>query len=140
MKRILAGFIALITVISLCACSKKENTDISDPWAQAVVTQDTQCGEGEKTITVKVIVNENSVVYTVKTNAETLGEALLQNGIADGEQGQYGLYIKTVDGILADYDVNNAYWSLTKGGVMLNNGADSQKIADGEAYELTYTK
>lgn len=140
MKKLFAGFLAILMIISFCACTKKGDTDSSDPWAQAVVTEDTECGKGEKTVTVKVIVNENSVVYTVKTDSETLGEALLDNGIADGDQGEYGLYIKVVNGITADYDVNGAYWSLTKGGVMLNNGADLQRIADGEEYELTYTK
>ena len=52
----------------------------------------------------------------------------------------YGIYIKKVNGIRADYNLDGAYWNLTKNGEYLMTGADMTPIADGEHYEFTYTK
>jgi len=78
--------------------------------------------------------------FEVKTDADNLGDALIGAGLVKGEQGDYGLYIKYVCDIRADYEQDGAYWQLTKGGEYLMTGADSTPIADGETYELTYTK
>ena len=64
----------------------------------------------------------------------------MANGLVEGETGDYGLYIKVVDGLRADYDLDGAYWAISKDGEYLMTGADSTPIADGEHYELTYTK
>ncbi len=109
-------------------------------WADADYTENTVLGEGSKTITVEVIAEGKSVIFTVKTDADTLGEALLQNKIVEGEMAQYGLYIKFANGIRADYDLDGAYWGITKNGEYLMTGADTTKISDNERYELTYTK
>jgi len=109
-------------------------------WADADYTENTVLGEGSKTITVEVIAEGKSVIFTVKTDADTLGAALLDNKIVEGEVAQYGLYIKYANGIRADYDLDGAYWGLSKNGEYMMSGADTTKIADGERYELTYTK
>lgn len=96
---------------------------------------------GAKTITVDVV-DENGEIttFTISTDEEFLRGALEQEQLIEGEDGPYGLYIKSVNGILADYDVNGAYWALSKDGEYLMTGADTTPIADGEHYELTYTK
>ena len=109
-------------------------------WASATYLEDTTFGEGAKTVTVKVIAEENTVTFTVKTDAENLGDALLAHGLIAGEESQYGLYVKVVNGITADYDVDASYWNFTKGGEYMMTGIDGTPIADGETYELTYTK
>ena len=78
--------------------------------------------------------------FEIKTNAENLGDALLEAKLVEGEMGDYGLYIKSVNGIRADYELDGAYWSLSKGGEMLMTGASDTPIADGDTFELTYTK
>ena len=65
---------------------------------------------------------------------------LITSGFVSGENGPYGLYIKTVDGITADYDSDGAYWAMYKDGEYLMTGAKDTKIAEGERYELVYTK
>ena len=91
---------------------------------------------GTKTITVQVITKEDSRGYTLKTNAEMLGDALQEQALIQGEQGEFGMFITTVDGITADSS-KQEYWSITKGGEMVNTGADSTPIADGDQFELT---
>ena len=69
-----------------------------------------------------------------------LGDALIEHNLISGENGPYGLYVKVVNGITADYDINQSYWSLSKDGEYLQTGVDVTEISDGEHYELTYTK
>ena len=117
------------------------NSDpLSEIWSNAKYKEDTELGEGSKTIVVKVIVGKNAVKFTLKTDAETLGEALIDNNIVEGEMAQYGLYIKYANGIRADYSLDGAYWGLTQNGEYLMTGADKTNINDGEKYELTYVK
>jgi hypothetical protein len=109
-------------------------------WKDATYLEDTEFGEGAKTVTVKVIAEDKSVTFTVKTDAKTLGEALLAHGLIAGDQGDFGLYVKVVNGITADYDIDQSYWGFSKNGEYMMTGVDGTAIADGEVYELTYTK
>ena len=91
---------------------------------------------GEKTLTIEVVNGEEQEEFTLETLQEFLGAALLENGLVEGEEGAYGLFITTVNGIRAD-EAKKQWWCLTRNGEMLDTGADSTPIADGERYELT---
>lgn len=155
-KSTLALILALLMTLCLFSCKKDETETPQTPsgaeneaggtiapeglWASATYLKDTTFGEGAKTVTVKVIADGKSVTFTVKTNAETLGDALLAHNLIAGDEGQYGLYVKVVNGITADYDVDQSYWGFSKNGEYMMTGVDGTAIADGETYELTYTK
>ena len=156
-KSTLALVLALLMTLCLFACKEQAETpEIPETtagapadggaiapeglWANATYLEDTSFGEGAKTVTVKVIVEDKSVTFTIKTDAKTLGEALLAHNLIAGEQGDFGLYVKVVNGITADYDVDQSYWGFSKNGEYMMTGVDGTDIADGEAYELTYTK
>ena len=109
-------------------------------WADALYRSDKSFGEGAKNIEVEVKADGKSVTFTIKTDKENLGDALLEHKLVDGEQGPYGLYIKKVNGITADYDVDKHYWALSKDGTALMTGADGEKITGGEHYEITRAK
>ena len=70
---------------------------------------------------------------------DVLREALEQEKLAEGEESSFGLFVKTVDGETVD-DGNQEWWCLTKGGEMWNYGVDDTKIADGDAFEFTFTE
>ena len=129
----------LALVMSLCfvACADVEKTGA---WETATYDRNTELGEGQKTVTVKVVADTQELTFIIHTDKETLGDALLEHALVDGEQGPYGLYVKAVNGIVADYDVDQTYWSFTKNGELMMVGVDSAEIADGEQYELTRTK
>ena len=97
-------------------------------------------GGGEtRTIVVQVIHSDSSTRdFTLKTEAANLGEALVEGGVVEDNQQIYGLYILTADGETVD-ESRQEWWMLTKDGEMLNTGADSTPIANGEHYELTFT-
>ena len=129
--------LALVMSVSFVACADVEKTGV---WENATHVSDKTFGSGAKTVQVEVKAEEQSVTFTIKTDADTLGAALKEHDLIAGEEGAFGLYVKTVNGILADYDVDQTYWSLTKNGEMMMVGVDGATIADGEHYELTRTK
>lgn len=147
-KRILLCLLILSIVLTVfVSCNKAPETDLTSTvseslgvWEKATYTTDKEFGNGKKTITVEVKAGDRSVTFTVKTDKENLADALLEHKLVDGDDGQYGIYIKYVNGIQADYDVDQSYWSLTKNGEMHNYGASTTIITDGERYEFTYTK
>ncbi len=142
MKKRISGLFCVAVLLLMCFTlfSCKENRSSADVWESATYTENTVFGEGAKTVELEVKANDKSVTFKIKTDKETLGEALLEHELISGEQGAYGLYIKTVNGITADYDVDKSYWSLSKAGEYMMTGVDGEKISGGEHYELTYTK
>ena len=137
LTRLTLILIALLTLFSLVACA---DVDKTGAWETATYDRDTELGEGAKTVIVKVIAEEQELTFTIHTDKETLADALLEHKLVDGEDGPYGLYIKKVNGIVADYDTDQTYWSLSKSGTDMMVGADGAEIADGEQYELTRKK
>ena len=71
--------------------------------------------------------------------SQLLAGALEQAALIAGEEGEYGLFVKTVDGVTAN-DANQEWWCFTKGGETLETGVDSTPIADGDTFEITLTQ
>lgn len=95
---------------------------------------------GGKTITVEVVHgDETTKEFVIKTDSENLRGALDQEeGLVAGEEGQFGLFILTVDGETINSD-NQEWWCVTKNGEQLMTGVEDTVIADGEHYEITFT-
>lgn len=115
----------LVLACALTGCGSNEEAE-------------TDTASAEKTVTVDVYIHDQQQSSNeLTTTAETLGDLLLESGLAEGEDSQYGLYIQTVDGVTAD-EAKEEWWCITKnGGETVQTGADSTPIADGERYELT---
>ena len=131
--------ISLVLLLLLClvSCNTVEKTGV---WEDATYRKDMEFGSGAKTVVLEVEAEEQIVTFTVKTDAETVGDALLEHELIDGEQGEYGLYVKVVNGMTADYDVDQSYWSFSVDGEYAMTGVDGTAIAEGSVYRLTYTK
>lgn len=137
-KSVVALLLCMLSIVCLVACFDK--VDATGVWESATYRSDKEFGKGSKTVEVEVIVEEQSVTFTVRTDKEMLGDALMEHGLIDGEQGAYGLYVKVVNGMTADYDVNQRYWSFSKNGEGLMTGVDMEAVEDGAHYEITYAK
>ena len=109
-------------------------------WKDAVYTENTTLGIGKTALYLVVKANDKEVTFTVKTNKTTVGEALKEVKLIEGEEGPYGIYIKKVNGILADYDIDQSYWSFEQNGEAMLTGVDSTEFKNGETFELVYTK
>ena len=98
-----------------------------------------ETAEGAKEITVTVVHGDGSEKeFTYHTDEEFLGPVLLDDGLIKGDEGEFGIFINTVDGEEIDAD-NQEWWCLTKGGESVMTGADSTPIASGDCFELTLT-
>ncbi len=142
LKKIVSLLLIFTVVLALVACKNEANQEANQTglWANATYTQDAVFGEGEKVLTVKVEAEGKSVVFTVKTDKTTVGDALMEHSLISGDQGDYGLYIKYVNGIKADYDTDKAYWGFFKNGEYMMTGVDITEFESGQQYELVYTK
>ena len=99
-----------------------------------------ETSQGSKEITVIVEHgNGETKNFVYHTDEEFLGPVLTENGLVEGEMGQYGLYIKWVDGERAVYEEDGAYWSLYIGQEPAMTGADTTPIQDGDLFKLVYT-
>lgn len=113
------------------------STDASGGTDKADTAGVTEIGEGKTQFTF-IVTNGDGVskTYSVKTDETTVGAALLKLDLISGEKGAYGLYVKTVDGITADYDTDGTYWSFYIDGEYALTGVDSTEITAGSEYAL----
>jgi hypothetical protein len=139
MKKNLIISLSLVLVFMLCLTSCN-TVDAEGLWEEATYRRDMTFGDGDTTVQLEVKVEDQSVTFTIKTDKEILGDALIEHGLIEGDAGAYGLYVKKVNGIRADYDKDGAYWCLYKDGEMSMTGVDTTKISDGEHYEFVYSK
>ena len=137
LKRIISVILVFTMVMLLAACNTVDKEGL---WENATYRKDKEFGNGEKTLVVEVRVEDQSVTFTVNTDKSTVGDALLEYGLIDGEESQYGLYVKVVNGITADYDVDMSYWAFYINDEYAMTGVDSTEITEGAVYRLEYTK
>lgn len=123
--------------LSLCACS----TDAPQESEAPEVANVTEVGEGELSFDFKVVDAEgNETDFLVSTDEETVGAALLAVDLIAGEDSEFGLYVKTVNGITADYDVDGSYWAFYVNGEYATAGVDSTDIENGAEYMFKVEK
>ncbi len=92
--------------------------------------------EGVKTITIQMVYADVDTTVTINTDAEFLRAALEEQDLIAGDESEFGLFVKTVNGRTAD-DAKQEWWCFTKGGETLMSGVDTIPIADGDAFEIT---
>ena len=153
MSVLLVLVVVAAAAFSFASCGADEAKDQNDAADDTAVnsvgnTDDTGTADdsddpelGAKVITVDVVDGEGNVTtFTITTDEEFLRGALEQEQLIEGEDGPYGLYVKCVNGIRADYDKDGAYWALSQDGEPLMSGVDTTPIEDGDHFELTYSK
>ena len=124
MKKILSLLLALMMLLA-SVCMLASCNDTEDESSK--VTQ--------KSITLSVIHQDGTTKeITITTSEKYLGKALLDEGIIQGEDGPYGIYIKTVDGETLDYDTHGKYWAFYINDEYAPTGADKTEIVNGAKY------
>lgn len=94
-------------------------------------------GVGEKHITVEVVHKDGGAkTFTYDTGAEYLGAVLTDARLIQGEDSQFGLYVKTVDGETVD---GQSWWALSINGEFAQTGVDTTPVRDGDVFTWTYT-
>lgn len=120
------------------AASSAASTSEAAPAAPATAEtsgQATVLGEGATAFTFTVTDGDgNETAYEIHTDKQTVGEALQELGLIDGEESEYGLYVKTVNGITVDYDTDGKYWAFYVDGAYAQAGVDATEITPGSSY------
>ena len=138
-KTIIALLLVITSVICIASCSK-EPVDVERLWQNATYKEDAEFGSGAKTIKVEFKLEEKVIVFTIHTDKETVGEALIEHSLISGDMGDFGMYIKAVNGITADYDIDQSYWAFYINGEYAMSGVDTTNIDETAKYQLAYTK
>lgn len=98
-------------------------------------------GEGSRQFSLTVSDQDgNQTEFEIHTDQETVGAALQELELIDGEEGQYGLYVTSVNGITADYDKDGMYWAFYVDDAYAQTGVDATEIQEGASYALKLEK
>lgn len=142
---VIAIFAALTLALTGCnngggsAPTSQVSETSSAVWENARYTEDAELGEGRLAVKIEVEADGKSVTLTVHSDNDNLEKILTENNLVEGDESEFGLYIKKVNGIRADYDADKAYWALCKNGEATATGASGITVSDGEHYEFVYT-
>lgn len=138
MKKMLSLLLCTVLIAAMAlfaqGCSAQEEPQ-SAAQAYTAPENGSALGEGAKKFGLTIVDKAgNETQYEIHTDAETVGEALLALDLIEGEEGPYGLYIKSILGIRADYDLDGVYWAFYENGAYATTGADQTAIVDGAQY------
>ena len=79
MKKMVTGVLALVMVLVMVGCGQKDNGVVN-----GVAKDGATIGEGAKSFTTEVVDKDGGkVTFTVKTDADTVGKALLGRKVGD---------------------------------------------------------
>ncbi|MDD6657884.1 MAG: DUF4430 domain-containing protein [Lachnospiraceae bacterium] len=116
--------------------AEEQTTEQTDAQTDATVL-----GEGQTVFTFNVTdADGNETNFEIHTDKETVGDALLELDLIAGEDSEYGLYVKTVNGITADYDKDQTYWAFYVNGEYAQTGVDSTNVTAGDTYSFKVEK
>ena len=137
MKKIVSS-VSVVVLLLLCLFSAgcQAEPAVTGIWADATYTEDTTLGEGATVLTVVVSAEEKEVTFTVNTDKSTVGAALSEVGLIQGEDGMYTV----VNGMTADYNVDQTYWAFYEGDAYANQGMNDTAIDTAVTYKLVRSK
>ena len=141
----LSSFFCMMLIVAMTfsavGCSSKSNDGEVTVTESGSASNNNVWGEGQTAFTFTVVDRDgNETGFEIHTDKETVGEALVDLNLISGEYGEYGLYVKTVNGITADYDTDGEYWAFYVNGEYASSGVDTTPITDGDSYSFKVEK
>lgn len=142
-KKVLSLILCIVLIAAMalftigCNDNKVEETSEPQTSSETEQVEVKELGEGDTEFYFNAVdVDGNVSKFKVSTDKTTVGEALLDVALIAGEEGPYGLYVKTVNGITLDYDTDGKYWAFYVDGKMASAGVDLTDITAGSTYEF----
>ena len=149
MKKALSCILCMVLIVAMAlittGCSGSVgNSKVTAETTTTTSTEEaevTVLGEGSKQFRFGVIdLEKNEAWFEIHTEEETVGAALLKLELIVGEEGPYGLYVKEVNGISADYDKDKVYWAFYVNDDYGAVGVDMTEIEEGTIYSFRIAK
>lgn len=143
-SKVLSSILCTLLIAATALFASGCSTTASSTPESSVSSQASTAGEngnivGEGATQFSLTVTDldgNETSFEVHTDKTTVGEALLDAGFIAGDEGDYGLYVNTVNGITLDYDKDGKYWAFYIDGDYASTGVDSTEIKEGSVYAL----
>lgn len=134
-----ALLLSCLLCLSACGKEPKKNEEF-DLWKNAMYVSDAELGEGDTTLTVQVKAEDHQIAFTIHTDKTTVGDAMMEHGLLEGEKQSAGLYLSRVNGIAADWNTDRTYWAFYIDGEYAMTGVDATDIQEGVIYRLERSK
>lgn len=132
---VLSFVLIAVMALTMFGCGKENTGEAPETDVQTVNRQ--VLGKGKLTFDFNVTdVDGNVSYFEIHTDKKTVGEALTELELLEGEDGPYGLYVKSVNGITYDYDKDGKYWAFYINGVYGTTGVETTNIVNGATYEF----
>lgn len=142
MKRFISLLIALTLLLGvLCACAAEPETPATDaPVATQATQAPTEANAADVMhITFRVTHDDGEMKeFELETSKSTLGEALAEENLVSESDYSPGFY-DTVDGEVANWDVEEGWWCFYCNGEALMVGIEETELVDGAVYEAVFT-
>lgn len=134
--------LAAVMALAAAGCNGSKNDAAKDSGkTEGTKADGPVLGEGNTQFTFTVVDAEaNETEFEIHTDKKTVGEALSELDLIAGDEGDYGLYVKTVNGITVDFDKDGAYWAFYIGDEYAATGVDSTEIEEGQEYSFKVEK
>ncbi len=132
--------VCVVLIAAMALCMTACNDNVAEEYVSSGITENknsevVKLGEGSVSFDFTVVdSNAKETVYQIGTDKTTVGEALLELELIAGEDSQYGLYVKTVNGITLDYDKDGMYWAFYVNDQYATSGVETTEIKSGESY------
>lgn len=152
-SKILSVIICIVLVAAIAltmgACGSTDNQSSAAPTSSTGNESSTPApasstqSEVKAAHSFKFIVTDKDGAKTefdIDTDETTVGAALVEKGLIEGDDSEFGLYVKKVNGILADYNTDGTYWAFYVNGDYASKGVDQTDIEDGATYEFKVEK
>lgn len=163
-KKLLSFILSMMLIVAMAlgmtGCSDKETStnetttlsSESETASQTETIENTETeasaslsgnvlGEGKTQFNFTVVDKDgNETAFEIHTDKEMVGDALTELNLISGDEGDYGLYVKTVNGITADYDTDGSYWAFYVNNEYAQTGVDLTPITEGDYYSFKIEK
>ncbi len=131
----------LIAALALCTVGCEDGGEKEIPSDTLDTAAATVMGEGGTVFYFEVVDGDgNTDKFEIRTDKTVVGDALMDLGLIAGEDGDYGLYVKTVNGITADYETDGTYWAFYVNGEYGMTGVDMTEVTPGATYAFKVSK
>ena len=116
-KKLVSWLLCMMLIVAMAlttvGCGTDEQNGGQQATEQNADSNVTVLGEGKTQFDFTVVDKDgNETAFEIHTDKATVGEALIELNLIAGDESEYGLYVKQVNGITADYDVDQTYWAF----------------------------
>lgn len=144
-KRLVSWLLCMMLIVAMAlttvGCGTDEKNGGQQATEQNADSNVTVLGEGKTEFGFTVVDKDgNATEFEIHTDKATVGEALLELNLIAGDESEYGLYVKQVNGITADYDVDQTYWAFYVNDAYATAGVDATAVEAGAKYAFKVEK